>query len=101
MIDFEVENFISTKILFENYFKNDHSYGKKNNKACFKEDRVLIEERTESVEIEVEPPSSSAVAIPLKWLFIKIICASFNLIFLSSSYSNFEIILFCSSSVKS
>ena len=72
----------------------DHSYGKKSNKACLKEDRFLIKERTETkTRTEAKPPSSTAVVISLKWLFIKIICVSFNFTFLSRSCSNFEIVL--------
>ena len=62
--DFEIENFINTNSFFENYYKNDHSYPKKNKAACLSKDRVLTVERTECVKIEVQPPSSSGRAMP-------------------------------------
>ena len=62
--NFEIENFINTNSFFENYYKNDHSYPKKNNEACLGGDRVLTAERTECVKIDLQSPYSSAVAMP-------------------------------------
>ena len=63
VIDFEVEIFINTNNFFENYYKNDHSFAKQINKAFFSEDGGLTGERTECVEIEAQPPSSSSMAM--------------------------------------